>query len=82
MSFKLKKEGRFPSLNTRQTGQIQSLNSLIPIQLLFDVIIEVSGSDSEKDDMRLVPTLSLVVLKLSRTSFGWPFDPSFTKGRN
>ncbi|KAI3758168.1 hypothetical protein L6452_05720 [Arctium lappa] len=31
----------------------------------------VSGSDPEKDDMRLVPTLSLVVLKLSRTSFGF-----------
>nr|GEX58557.1 hypothetical protein [Tanacetum cinerariifolium] len=50
MSFKLKKEGRFPS---------------------------GVSSDSEKDDMRLVPTLSLVVLKLSRTSFGWPFDPLF-----
>lgn len=32
----------------------------------------MSGSDSEKDDMRLVPTLSLVVLKLSRTSFAIP----------
>lgn len=37
----------------------------------------VSGEDSEKDDMRLVPTLSLVVLKLSLL---WPFDPLVNKG--
>ncbi|GJZ88597.1 hypothetical protein Tco_0660379 [Tanacetum coccineum] len=62
----LAEEGRaLSSLNNKKkpTGpKINSLNSLIPIKLLFDVKIEVEAQASEKDDMRLVLTLSLVWL--------------------
>ncbi|GKV51976.1 hypothetical protein SLEP1_g58587 [Rubroshorea leprosula] len=67
---------RFASLQTEEdTHEVDELGS----NSSFDYDLMVSGSDSEKDDMRLVPTLRLVVLKLSRTSFGLSI-PSFTKG--